>query len=81
MKRHGREDLSIGSAVYMADGTINLALLNFVGGQVHDFGDKAEGRIVPHHFGFQVDSIRNTQVLIEQNGGQFFFGLGILTLA
>lgn len=24
MKRHGREDLSIGSAVYMADGTINL---------------------------------------------------------
>ena len=39
MKRHGREDLSIGSAVYMGDGTINLALLNFVGNQGHDFGD------------------------------------------
>jgi catechol 2,3-dioxygenase-like lactoylglutathione lyase family enzyme len=76
MKRHGREDLSIGSAVYMADGTINLALLNFVGSQGHDFGDKAKGRIGPHHFGFQVDSIRNAQVLIEQNGGRFFFDLG-----
>src|SRR5262249_35195568 len=31
LKRIGREDLDIGSAVYMSDGVINLALLNFKG--------------------------------------------------
>ena len=30
-KRIGREDLDIGSAVYMSDGVINMALLNFKG--------------------------------------------------
>ena len=29
LKRIAREDLEIGSAVYMSDGMINLALLNF----------------------------------------------------
>ena len=29
LKRIGREDLDIGSAIYMSDGVINLALLNF----------------------------------------------------
>src|SRR5260370_37757960 len=31
LKRIGREDLEIGSAIYMSDGVINLALLNFTG--------------------------------------------------
>ncbi len=31
LKRIGREDLEIGSAIYMTDGVINLALLNFSG--------------------------------------------------
>jgi predicted enzyme related to lactoylglutathione lyase len=76
MKRHGREDLSIGSAVYMGDGTINLALLNFTGAKGHDFGDDAKGQTGPNHFGFQVESIKDTQALIEQHGGTFFFDLG-----
>jgi len=29
LKRIAREDLDIGSAIYMSDGVINLALLNF----------------------------------------------------
>lgn len=76
MKRHGREDLSIGSAVYMGDGVTNLALLNFTGTQGHDFGDNAEGQIGANHFGFQVENMKETQALIEQNGGRFFFDLG-----
>ena len=28
-KKIGREDLEIGSAIYMSDGVINMALLNF----------------------------------------------------
>lgn len=76
MKRHGREDLSIGSAVYMGDGTINLALLNFTGTKGHDFGDSAKGQVGANHFGFQVESIKETQALIEHTGGRFFFDLG-----
>jgi predicted enzyme related to lactoylglutathione lyase len=76
LKRHGREDLSIGSGVYMGDGTINLALLNFKGDKGHDFGDKPEGQIGANHFGFQVESMKETQALIEQHGGRFFFDLG-----
>lgn len=75
-KRHGREDIPIGSAIYMGDGTINLALLNFKGTKGHDFGDKPEGQIGANHFGFQVDSMKETQSLIEANGGKFFFDLG-----
>lgn len=76
MKRHGREDLSIGSAVYMGDGTINLALLNFTGTQGHDFGDNAKGQTGANHFGFQVENMKETQALIERHGGRFFFDLG-----
>ena len=76
LKRHGREDIPIGSAVYMGDGTINLALLNFTGSKGHDFGDKPEGQIGANHFGFQVDDMKATQALIEQHGGKFFFDLG-----
>src|SRR5262249_23705363 len=32
LKRAGREDLDIGSAIYLTDGVINLALLNFSAG-------------------------------------------------
>jgi catechol 2,3-dioxygenase-like lactoylglutathione lyase family enzyme len=60
LKRHGREDLPIGSAVYMGDGTINLALLNFTGSKGHDFGDKPEGQIGANHFGLQVESMKDT---------------------
>jgi predicted enzyme related to lactoylglutathione lyase len=76
LKRHGREDLPIGSGVYMGDGAINLALLNFKGTRGHDFGDKPEGQIGPNHFGIQVESMKDTQAAIEANGGKFFFDLG-----
>jgi predicted enzyme related to lactoylglutathione lyase len=78
LKRIGREDLDIGSAIYMSDGVINLALLNFTGAA----GSKASDLKVPsahvgaHHFGFQVDDLAETQKRIEANGGKFFFDLG-----
>ena len=31
LKQVGREDIEIGSAIYMSDGVINMALLNFTG--------------------------------------------------
>src|SRR5882762_7425407 len=71
-KRIGREDLDIGSAVYMSDGVINLALLNFAGATGSDLKD-AKSFVGTHHFGIQVDDLVESQKKIEANGGQFFF--------
>jgi catechol 2,3-dioxygenase-like lactoylglutathione lyase family enzyme len=75
LKRVGREDLEIGSGVYLSDGVVNLALLCFK-------GEKGAGRadgasfVGPHHFGFIVDDLAATQKEIEAAGGTFFFKLG-----
>jgi predicted enzyme related to lactoylglutathione lyase len=78
LKRVGREDLDIGSAIYMSDGVVNLALLNFAGKQGSLASDLPEGtsHVGAHHFGFQVDDVAETQRRIEAAGGKFFFDLG-----
>jgi predicted enzyme related to lactoylglutathione lyase len=78
LKRAGREDLDIGSAIYLTDGVINLALLNFstgAGAQASDMADP-RGFVGAHHFGFQVDDLAAAQRRIEAAGGKFFFDLG-----
>lgn len=70
LKRVEREDLDLGSAIYMSDGVINLALLNFTSDKGHDLKD-------PHGaVGFQVEDLVKTQNRIEATGGKFFFDLG-----
>ena len=78
LKRIGREDLDIGSAIYMSDGVINLALLNFTGAAGSKASDlkSPTGYVGAHHFGFQVDDLAEAQRRIEANGGKFFFDLG-----
>ena len=77
-KRIGREDLEIGSAIYMSDGVINMALLNFAGKGGEKASDLKEGStfVGAHHFGIQVEDLVETQKRIEANGGKFFFDLG-----
>ena len=78
LKRIAREDLEIGSAIYMSDGVINLALLNFskdAGRKASDLKDPI-GFVGAHHFGIQVEDLAETQRRIEENGGKFFFDLG-----
>ena len=75
LKRVGREDLDIGSAVYMSDGVINLALLKFKGERGSGVKDAATFT-GPNHFGLQVDDLAETQRRIEAAGGRFFFDLG-----
>ena len=77
-KRIGREDLDIGSAVYMSDGVINMALLNFKGKGGVAASDLKESQVFvgAHHFGIQVDDLTETQKKIEAAGGKFFFDLG-----
>jgi catechol 2,3-dioxygenase-like lactoylglutathione lyase family enzyme len=78
LKAVGREDLEIGSAIYMSDGVINLALLNFKGEAGSRASDLKPGStfVGAHHFGFQVDDLAETQARIEAHGGKFFFDLG-----
>ncbi|MEI8150403.1 MAG: VOC family protein [Hyphomicrobiales bacterium] len=77
-RKIGREDLEIGSAIYMSDGVINMALLNFSGKGGEQASDLKEGStfVGAHHFGIQVDDLAETQKRIEANGGKFFFDLG-----
>ena len=77
-KKIAREDLEIGSAIYMSDGVINMALLNFKGKGGTAASDLKEDStfVGAHHFGIQVDDLVETQKRIEAAGGKFFFDLG-----
>ena len=75
LKRVGQEVIDIGSAIYMSDGVINLALLNFSSTKGNDLKSPV-GHVGANHFGFQVDDLAETQKRIEAMGGKFFFDLG-----
>ncbi len=74
LKRVGQETLDFASAVYLSDGVINLALLNYNGSRGSGLED-AKNFVGAHHFGFQVDDIAAVQKRIEAAGGTFFFDL------
>jgi predicted enzyme related to lactoylglutathione lyase len=76
LRRIEREDLDIGSAIYLSDGVINLALLNFSSSKGNDIKGDPTKAIGANHFGFQVDDLVETQKRIEAAGGKFFFDLG-----
>ena len=73
-----RSELSEGPTarrIYMSDGEINLALLQYKG--VTGSGLKDAASFVGiHHFGFQVDNLKEGQAAVERAGGEFFFDLG-----
>lgn len=75
LKRVGQETLDFAAAIYLSDGTINLALLNYFGKRGSGLDD-ARTFVGAHHFGFQVNDIAETQKRIEDAGGKFFFDLG-----
>jgi catechol 2,3-dioxygenase-like lactoylglutathione lyase family enzyme len=75
LKRVGQETLEFAAAIYLSDGTINLALLNYFGKRGSGLDD-AKNFVGAHHFGFQVDDIAKAQQRIEEAGGTYFFDLG-----
>jgi catechol 2,3-dioxygenase-like lactoylglutathione lyase family enzyme len=63
------------TAVYLTDGTMNLALLNY--DVVNRAGSKtADGRVGIHHLGFRVEDMKEVQAQIEAMGGTYAFDLG-----
>ena len=75
LKRVGEETLDFATAIYLSDGVINLALLNYHGKRGSGLED-AKNFVGAHHFGFQVEDLGETQRRIEALGGKFFFDLG-----
>jgi len=75
LRRVGQETLDFAAAVYLTDGVINLALLNYKGERGSGLSD-AKNFVGAHHFGFQVEDLAETQRRIEAAGGSFFFDLG-----
>jgi len=75
LERVGREDLDIGSGIYLSDGVINLALLKYKGEAGSGLKDAA-GFVGAHHFGFQVEDLEEAKKRVEAAGGKFFFTLG-----
>jgi len=75
LRRVGEETLDFAAAVYLSDGVINLALLNYKGERGSGLKNWKDF-VGAHHFGFQVDDLAETQKRIEALGGKFFFDLG-----
>jgi catechol 2,3-dioxygenase-like lactoylglutathione lyase family enzyme len=74
LKRSEKSEGPTAWRIYMSDGEVNLALLQYkssVGS-----GIDPSTFVGIHHFGFQCDDIENQQRQIEAAGGKFFFDLG-----
>ncbi len=74
-ERVGRDDLEIGSSIYLSDGVVNMALIQYSTGKGSGLAD-VESFSGIHHFGIQVDDLAAAQAKIEAAGGEFFFDLG-----
>ena len=75
LKRVGRDDLEIGSGIYLSDGVVNLALLHYKSAKAAGV-ENLDDLIGSHHCGFQVEDLADAQKKIEAAGGKFFFDLG-----
>ena len=75
MKRVDDESLGTGSAIYMSDGVINLALLKFKSDRMASIED-SKNFVGTHHFGIQLDDLAEAQRKIEASGGTFHFDFG-----
>jgi catechol 2,3-dioxygenase-like lactoylglutathione lyase family enzyme len=75
LKRSEMSEGPTARRIYLSDGHVNLALLQYKGETGSGLKDAA-GFVGVHHFGFQVDDFDKQQKQIEQAGGKFFFDLG-----
>lgn len=73
--RVAKEVIPIGAAVYLSDGVVNLALVQYFG-EAGAADKRAAGTPGSDHFGIQVEDMAATQALIESAGGSFYFDLG-----
>jgi catechol 2,3-dioxygenase-like lactoylglutathione lyase family enzyme len=75
LKRSEKTEGRTAWRVYMSDGQVNLALLQYKSEVGSGLKDPSEF-VGIHHFGFQCDDFEEQQKRIEKAGGKFFFDLG-----
>jgi catechol 2,3-dioxygenase-like lactoylglutathione lyase family enzyme len=62
-------------AIYLTDGVMNLALLNYTNTN-RPGAQTADGRHGIHHFGFRVEDFKETEAALEAAGATYAFDLG-----
>jgi methylmalonyl-CoA/ethylmalonyl-CoA epimerase len=77
LTRVGTTDSVLASGVYLSDGYINIALLNY---KTDEMAGVAGGKdfVGTHHFGFKVDDAESVKKKIDAQGGKFFMDLPAL---
>jgi catechol 2,3-dioxygenase-like lactoylglutathione lyase family enzyme len=75
MTRSERSESPTAHRIFLTDGEMNIALLQYKGATGSGMDDPS-GFVGPHHFGFQVDDLERAQASIEAAGGTFYFDLG-----
>ncbi|MBC7780391.1 MAG: VOC family protein [Proteobacteria bacterium] len=73
MKKVGETDSTLARGVYLSDGVINMALLNY---KTDEAAGEDRGRdfVGLHHLGFWVDDVEETRKRIEAAGGTYWMG-------
>ena len=73
MQKVGETDWENTRGVYLSDGVINLALLNYK--TVEAAGtERGLDYVGIHHIGFWVDDVNKTRAVIEAEGGRYWMG-------
>ena len=76
MKRVGSSESSIADGVYLSDGVVNLAILDYKSDEAAG-EERGRNYVGVHHFGFQVDDLEEAEKSIEAHGGTFFLDLPV----
>ena len=74
LERVGTTDSELATGIYLSDGVISLALLNY---KTDEAAGKERGKdyVGVHHVGFWVDDLDDMEKSIENGGGTFFLDL------
>jgi methylmalonyl-CoA/ethylmalonyl-CoA epimerase len=74
LKQLGETNSPLATGVYLSDGFVNVALLKY---KTDEAAGKERGKdyVGIHHFGFQVEDLKEAGSRIEDNGGTFFLDL------
>jgi catechol 2,3-dioxygenase-like lactoylglutathione lyase family enzyme len=75
MTRSALEEGPTARRIYLSDGEVNLALLQYRSEEGSGLKDPS-AFVGAHHFGFQVEDLEHSRAVIEKAGGTFFFDLG-----
>jgi catechol 2,3-dioxygenase-like lactoylglutathione lyase family enzyme len=72
----GETDSPLASGVYLSDGTVCLALLNYKTDEAAGL-ERGRDYVGVHHFGFWCDDLDSQTTQVESHGGTFFMELPV----